>query len=72
MFLLLTFQRVHNDYTTSGDWAQHHTQMLEYEETDDENSKPFITFEVAEPADDMERNWKVTVISAVRVSYTFS
>ena len=45
--------------------------MLEYEETSVKNPKPSITFEVAEPADDMERNWKVTTISVVRVSYTF-
>ena len=71
MVLLLTFQRVQDDYT-SGGWAKHHTQMLEYEETSAEDSKPFIIFEVAEPADELEKNWKVTIISAVRVSCTFS
>ena len=46
--------------------------MLEYEETSTKNPKPSITFEVAEPADDMEKNWKVTTISVVRVSYSFT
>ena len=46
--------------------------MLEYEETNAKNPKLSITFEVADPADDMERNWKVTSISVVHVSYTFS
>ena len=68
MFLLLTFQRVRDDYT-SGGWTKHHTQMLEYDETSAGNPKPSITFEVADPADDMEKNWKVTVISTVRVSF---
>ena len=69
--LQLTFQHIQDEYA-SGGWTKHHTQMLEYEETDSENTKPSITFEVAEPADDMERNWKVTTISVVRVSNTFS
>ena len=71
MFLLLTFQRVQDEYTNGG-WTKHHTQMLEYEEINGENSKPSIIFEVAEPADDMEKNWKVTTISVVRVSYAFT
>ena len=71
MVLLFTFQRVQDDYRSAG-WAKHHTQMLEYEDSHAEDAKPFITFEVAEPADDMEKNWKVTIISAVRVSFTFS
>ena len=68
---MLTIQRVEDEYT-SGGWTKHHTQMLEYEETSAENTKPAITFEVAEPADDKERNWKVTTISVVHVSYIFS
>ena len=43
--------------------------MLEYEETSAKNPNPSITFDVADPADDMEKNWKVMVISTVRVSY---
>ena len=46
--------------------------MLEYEETNEEHSKPAIILEVAEPADDMEKNWKVTIITANHVSYTCS
>ena len=69
MFLVLTFQWVQNEYASEG-WTKHHTQMLEYEETSTENPKPSITFEVAEPADDKEKNWKVTTISVVCVSYT--
>ena len=71
MVLLFTFQRVHNDYT-SGGWTKHHTQMLEYEGTTAEVSKPSITFEVAEPANDKQKDWEVTVITANRVSYTCS
>ena len=70
MFLLLTFQRVQNEYA-SGGWTKHHTQMLEYEETSAKYPKPLITFEVAEPADDKEKNWKVTTISVVHVSYFY-
>ena len=44
--------------------------MLEYEETNAENPKPSISFEVAEPADNEEKDWKVTIISAVPVSCT--
>ena len=69
--LILTTQRVHNEYTSEG-WTKHHTQMLKYEETSVENPKPSITFEVADPADDMEKKWKVTIISVVHVSYNFS
>ena len=46
--------------------------MLEYEETNVKNPKQSITFEVTEPADDLEKNWKVTTISSVCVSYTLS
>ena len=70
-FLILTFQRVHDEYTSEG-WTKHHTQMLEYEETNAKNPKPSITFEVAEPANDKEKNWTVTTISVVRVSYILS
>ena len=69
--LILTFQHVQDEYAGGG-WTKHHTQMLEYEETNAENSKLAITFEVAKPADDMEKNWKVTTISSVHVSYIFS
>ena len=67
MFLLLNFQRVQDEYT-SGGWTKHHTQMLEYEETNAESPKPSISVTVAEPADYKERNWKVTIISANSVS----
>ena len=69
--LLLTFQRVQDDYA-SGGWTKHHTQWLEYEESSTENTKPSITFEVAEPANDKQKNWEVTVITADCVSYTCS
>ena len=49
----------------------HNIQMLEYEETNAEKSNPSITFEVAEPANDMEKNWEVTTNGDVCVSYTF-
>ena len=71
MFLLLTFQWVQDDYTSRG-WTKHDARRLEYQETNSENPKPFITFEVAEPADDMEKNWKIMIIGGVSVSYTFS
>ena len=72
MFLLLTFQHVQDEYT-SGGWTKHHKQRLEYEETGPDNPRPAaIKFEVTEPADDMEKNWKVTTISIDHVSYTFS
>ena len=69
MILLLTFQRVHDDYT-SGGWTKHHTQRLEYEETNAENPKPSIIFEIAEPANDKQKDWEVTLITADCVSYT--
>ena len=68
MFLLLTFQRVQDEYTGGG-WTKHHSHMLEYEETIVKCPKPFISLRVAEPADDKEKNWKVTIISADSVSY---
>ena len=71
MFLLLTFQRVQDDYANGG-WTKHHTQMLEYEETNREHSKPSIIFDVAEPASDKEKDWEVTVITANHVSYICS
>ena len=69
--LTLTIQRVQDEYTSEG-WTKHHTQMLEYEESNANNSKPSITFEVAEPANDKEKTWTVTTISVVCVSYIFS
>ena len=50
----------------------HHTHILEYEETSAEDPKPAICFEVADPANDKEKDWNVTVVSAVCVSYTCS
>ena len=67
--LILTFQRVQDDYT-SGGWTKHHTQWLEYEETSAE--KASTIFEVTEPANDKQKSWEVTVITADRVSYTCS
>ena len=49
----------------------HHAQRLEYEKTHDDTPTPAIKFEVTEPADDMEKTWKVTTISIDHVSYTF-
>ena len=71
MVLLLTIQWVHDDYT-SGGWTKHHTQMLEYEETSAENTKRCIIFEVAEPANDKQKDWELTLITANHVSYTCS
>ena len=71
MVLLFTIQRVLEDYT-SGGWTKHHTQMLEYEETSAENTKRSIVFEVAEPANDRQKDWEVTIITANHVSYTCS
>ena len=71
MVLLLTFQRVQDDYIRGG-WTKHHTQRLEYEEINAENLKPSITFKVAEPANDKQKNWEVTLITADCVSYTCS
>ena len=71
MFLLLTFQRVQDEYA-SGGWIKHHTQMLEYEETKGENSKSFITFQVTEPANEKQKDWEVTLITSNRVRYTCS
>ena len=68
MFLSLTFQRVQDEYTDGG-WTKHHSHMLEYEETNAKCPEPSISFRVAEPADDKEKNWKVTIISADSVSY---
>ena len=67
MILILIFQWVQDEYT-SGGWTRHHTHMLEYEETGAEKPKPSISVRVAEPADHEEKNWKVTIISAVPVS----
>ena len=71
MFLLLSIQRVHDDYTIGG-WTKHHTQMLEYEETNVEHTKLSVIFEVTEPANDRQKGWEVTVITANCVSYTCS
>ena len=69
MILLLTFQRVQDDYS-SGGWTKHHTQRLEYEATNTKNPNPAIVFEVAEPANDWQKDWHVTLITADCVSYT--
>ena len=71
MFLLLNFQRVQDEYT-SGGWTKHHTQRLEYEESNAENAKPSVLFNVTEPGHEKEKNWEVTIISADSVSYTQS
>ena len=71
MVHLLTFQWVHDNYT-SGGWTEHHAQMLEYEETSAKDSKPSITFEVVEPAKDKQKDWEVDIITSNRVSYTCS
>ena len=62
------FQWVQDEYMNGG-WTKHHAHMLEYEETNAENPKQSISVRVTEPADDEERNWKVTIISAVPVSF---
>ena len=67
MFLLPTLQHVHDEYT-SGDWTKHHAQKLEYEEPNAKNPKPSVFVRVTRPADDREKDWKVTIISADTVS----
>ena len=57
------------DKYTSGGWTQHHAHMLKYEETSAENPEPSISVSVTEPANDKEKDWQVTIISAVPVSY---
>ena len=69
MFFLLAFQWVQDKYMSRG-WTQHHEHTLEYEETNAKNPKPFISVRVTDPANDKEKNWQVTIISAVPVSYT--
>ena len=51
-------------------WAQHHDHLLEYDQPDTENAKPSISARVAEPADDDEKNWKVSIIGTSQVSCT--
>ena len=65
----LLFQWVQDKYA-SGGWTQHHEHMLKYEETNAETPSPSISVSITEPADAEERNWKITIISAVPVSYT--
>ena len=55
----------------SGGWTLLCDHMLEYEETDAENYSPSISLGVNEPANDEEKNWNVTIVKPVRVSYTF-
>ena len=69
--IVLTFQRVQDDYS-SGGWTKHHTQRLEYTETNGESLTPSIIFEVAEPANDKQKDWEVTLITADCVRYTCS
>ena len=66
---LLPSQWVCEKYEDAG-WVQHHEHLLEYDECTSEKSKPSIAVRVAEPADDDERNWKVSIISTSRVSYS--
>ena len=51
-------------------WTQHHDHSVEFDEPEGENAKPSIDVEVAEPADDDEKNWKVSIISTSHVSCT--
>ena len=65
----LLFQWVKEEYKADG-WARHHDHLLEYDEPNAENPKPSISVSVAEPADDDEKNWKVSIISTSEVSCT--
>ena len=49
-------------------WADHHDHLLEYDEPSAQNPKPSISVRVAEPADDDEKNWKVSIIGTGQVS----
>ena len=51
-------------------WMENHDHLLEYNEPDAENLEPYISVRVAEPADDDERNWKVSIIGTSEVSCT--
>ena len=52
-------------------WSQHHQHLVEFDEPEAENAKPSIYVRVAEPADDDEKNWKVSIIGTSRVSSIF-
>ena len=67
--LLLLVQWVQEKYMAEG-WAQHHDHLVEFDEPEAEKVKPSIYVRVAEPADDDEKNWKVSIIGTSRVSCT--
>ena len=52
-------------------WARHHQHLVEFDEPEAENAKPSIYVRVAEPADDDEKNWKVSIIGTSCVSFMF-
>ena len=53
-------------------WVQHHDHLVEFDQPEAENAKPSIFVRVAEPADDDEKKWKVSIIGTSRVSCTAS
>ena len=65
-----SFQWVQEKYKDEG-WAQHHEHLLEYDVPDAESPKPSISVKVAQPADDDEKNWKVSIIGKSQVSWKF-
>ena len=69
MVYFLSFQWVQEKYKDEG-WAQHHDHLLEYDEPNAESPKQSISARVAEPADDDEKNWKVSIIGTSQVSCT--
>ena len=67
-FLSVISQCVQEKYNSPG-WVQHHEHLLEYDDCNADNPIPSISVRVTEPADDDEKNWKVSMISKSRVSY---
>ena len=67
----LTFQWVRDEYR-SGGWTRHHAHMLQYEKVSAEGPNPSVSFRISELADDEEKNWKVTLLSAIPVSCAHS
>ena len=67
---LTAFQRVEDEYSR-GDWTKHHGHMLEYEEASDQNPKPSISLRITEPDDEEQKNWKLSIVTSIPVSYTW-
>ena len=64
---MLFLQWVQEKYKAEG-WAQHHDHLVEYDEPEEEKTKPSISVRVAAPDDDDEKNWKVSIIGTSPVS----